>query len=94
MEQISQIDAKIQDKTAYPDILVISRTFLPTEGGIGEYIYNRCLQDPERVIVLASSCSGDKAFDRDQQFPVYRWSNPRFLRSGFVENNIKHTCTR
>ncbi|MBD2605018.1 glycosyltransferase family 4 protein [Scytonema hofmannii FACHB-248] len=90
MEQISQIDARIQDKTAYPDILVISRTFLPNEGGIAEYIYNRCLQDPERVIVLAGSCSGDKAFDRDQQFPVYRWSNPRFLRSGFVQNTIKH----
>lgn len=89
MEQISQIDGKIRDKTASPDILVISRTFLPIQGGIGEYIYNRCLQDPERVIVLTGSCSGDKAFDRAQQFPVYRWSNPRFWRSGFVENNIK-----
>ena len=90
MENITQIDAKIRDKTASPDILVISRTFLPKQGEIGEYIYNRCLQDPERVIVLAAGCSGDKAFDQSQQFPVYRWSNFRFGHNSFVENTIKH----
>jgi len=50
MEHISQLTAEIRDKAAYPDILVISRTFLPKEAVIGEYIYDRCLQDPERVI--------------------------------------------
>lgn len=89
MEHISQIDAKVEDKTASPDILVISCSFLPSLAGIGEYIYNRCLQDPEKVIVLAAGCSGDKAFDASCQFPVYRWSNPRFWRSVFLGNIIK-----
>ncbi|MBD2167235.1 glycosyltransferase family 4 protein [Calothrix membranacea FACHB-236] len=73
MEHISQLAGNVREQTALPDILVISRSFLPQEAIIGEYIYNRCLQDPERVIVLAASCSGDKAFDQAQKFPVYRW---------------------
>ncbi|MDZ8055496.1 MAG: glycosyltransferase family 4 protein [Aulosira sp. ZfuVER01] len=73
MEHISQLAANVREKTAFPDILVISRSFLPKEAVISEYIYNRCLQDPERVIVLAAACSGDKVFDRDQKFPIYRW---------------------
>ncbi len=89
MEHISQLTAKIREKTAYPDILVISRIFLPKEAVIGEYIYNRCLQDPERVIVLAAGCSGDKVFDQSQQFPVYRWSYPKYWRSGFVGGILK-----
>ena len=78
MEHISQLGTKIRDQTATPDILVISRLFLPKEAVIGEYLYNRCLQDPERVIVLAAGCSGDKVFDQAQQFPIYRWPNPRY----------------
>jgi glycosyltransferase involved in cell wall biosynthesis len=89
MEHISQLTAKIREKTAYPDILVISRIFLPKEAVIGEYIYNRCLQDPERVIVLAAGCLGDKVFDQTQQFPVYRWTYPKYWRSGFVGNILK-----
>ncbi|WP_392532019.1 glycosyltransferase family 4 protein [Nostoc sp. C117] len=85
MEHISQLTAKIRDETAHPDILVISRVFLPREAVIGEYMYNRCLQDPERVIVLAASCSGDKVFDENQQFPIYRWSYPKYLPSSFLE---------
>ncbi|BAY88214.1 MULTISPECIES: glycosyltransferase family 4 protein [unclassified Tolypothrix] len=73
MEHISQLAGNVREQTALPDILVISRSFLPKEAIIGEYIYNRCLQDPERVIVLAASCSGDQAFDRVQKFPIYRW---------------------
>jgi glycosyltransferase involved in cell wall biosynthesis len=85
MENISQIRANIRDKSAsYPDILVISRSFLPKTGGIEEYIYNRCLQDPERVIVLVAGCGGDKAFDKVQQFPVYRWIIPQYCRRGFL----------
>jgi glycosyltransferase involved in cell wall biosynthesis len=34
--------------------------------------------------VLAASCSGDKAFDENQQFPVYRWFYPRYWGSGCV----------
>ncbi|WP_193196160.1 glycosyltransferase family 4 protein [Nostoc sp. MG11] len=89
MEHISQLTAKIREKTAYPDILVISRIFLPKEAVIGEYIYNRCLQDPERVIVLAAGCSGDKVFDQTQQFPVYRWIYPEYWRSGFIGSILK-----
>jgi glycosyltransferase involved in cell wall biosynthesis len=89
MEHISQLTAKIREKTAYPDILVISRIFLPKEAVIGEYIYNRCLQDPERVIVLAAGCSGDKVFDQSQQFPVYRWAYPKYWCSGFVGGILK-----
>ena len=73
MENISQLGSQVRDKTAYPDILVISRIFRPEEAVIGEYVYNRCLQDPDRVIVLAGGCHGDKKFDKSQQFPVYRW---------------------
>jgi glycosyltransferase involved in cell wall biosynthesis len=77
MEHISQLATKVRDKTAFPDILVISRSFLPKQAVIGEYIYNRCLQDPERIIVLTASCSGDQLFDQVQKFPVYRWPIPR-----------------
>lgn len=89
MEHISHIKATIRDKTvSYPDILVISRTFQPSLGGIEEYIYNRCLQDPERVIVLAASCLGDKPFDKAQQFPVYRWPS-RYWRFCFVGSMLQ-----
>ncbi|WP_341527665.1 glycosyltransferase family 4 protein [Nostoc sp. UHCC 0302] len=89
MEHISQLTTQIREKTAYPDILVISRLFLPKEAAIGEYIYNRCLQDPKRVIVLASGCSGDKVFDQAQQFPVYRWPYSRYWCSGFMGSLLK-----
>lgn len=62
-----------------PDILIVSRTFLPEVGGIQEYAYNRCLQDPARVIVLTAACTGDQLFDQAQPFLVYRWSIPKFL---------------
>ncbi|MGA7932845.1 MAG: glycosyltransferase family 4 protein [Kovacikia sp.] len=63
-------------------ILVVSRTFFPKEGGIEEYIYNRCLQDPEQVVVLSASLPGDQDFDQAQPFPVYRWPVPAFLQTG------------
>jgi phosphatidylinositol alpha-1,6-mannosyltransferase len=63
-----------------PDILVICRTFLPEVGGIQEYAYNRCLQDPERIIVLAAACPGDAEFDLAQPFTIYRWFNPPLLQ--------------
>ncbi|MBE9049634.1 glycosyltransferase family 4 protein [Nostocales cyanobacterium LEGE 11386] len=84
MEHISQLAAKIRDTTASPEILVISRLFLPKKAAIGEYLYNRCLQDPERVVVLAAGCTGDKVFDQAQQFPIYRWPNPRYWLGSFI----------
>jgi phosphatidyl-myo-inositol dimannoside synthase len=89
MEHISQLPTKIRDKTASPDILVISRFFLPKEAVIGEYLYNRCLQDPERVIVLAAGCVGDKVFDQSQQFPVYRWPNSQYWLEHLMGSFLK-----
>ncbi len=51
------------NKALSPDILVVSRTFLPKDGGIEEYVYNRCMQAPERIILLTSSYPGDEEFD-------------------------------
>ncbi|MBD2387526.1 glycosyltransferase family 4 protein [Cylindrospermum sp. FACHB-282] len=89
MENISRIGTQIRDETAYPDILVISRIFRPLDAVIGEYVYSRCLQDPDRVIVLAAGCSGDKVFDQGQQFPVFRWPYFRFWTGGFLGNILK-----
>jgi glycosyltransferase involved in cell wall biosynthesis len=61
-------------KTARREILVVSRVFPPDPGGIQEYTYNRCLQDRDRIAVLAANCSGAKLFDQKQDFPIYRWS--------------------
>ena len=76
-----------------PDILVVSRTFAPKEGGIEEHIYNRCLQEPERVIVAAASCSGDKAFDRAQPFISYRWWMPNHFKLGIIGSLFKQALT-
>ncbi|TVP56699.1 MAG: glycosyltransferase family 4 protein [Nodularia sp. (in: Bacteria)] len=89
MENISPLPTKIRDQTASPDILVISHLFLPKKAVIGEYIYNRCLQDPERVVVLAAGCTGDQAFDHAQQFPVYRWPNSRFWLGNFIGSFVQ-----
>jgi glycosyltransferase involved in cell wall biosynthesis len=72
-----------------PDILVISRVFFPDAGGIQEYAYNRCLQDPDRVIVLTSGCAGDQSFDRVQPFPIYRWSIPAMSRLSVIGSILK-----
>ncbi|HLP87903.1 MAG TPA: glycosyltransferase family 4 protein [Nostocaceae cyanobacterium] len=91
MEHISQLGSQIREKAAYPDILVISRIFQPQEAVIGEYVYNRCLQDPERIIVLTTGCTGDKTFDQAQEFPVYRWPNFGFSR-GILGKFIYAIC--
>ena len=90
MENISRIETKVREKTASPDILIISRTFLPKVDAIGEYIYTRCLQEPGRVIVLVASCSGDKKFDKVQQFPVYRWPIPEYCYDSFIGNILRY----
>jgi glycosyltransferase involved in cell wall biosynthesis len=92
MEHISHLPTKVRDKTAYPDILVISSLFLPRKTVIGEYIYNRCLQDPERVVVLAAGCSGDQVFDQEQKFSVYRWINLRYWLGNFIGGLLQPAC--
>jgi glycosyltransferase involved in cell wall biosynthesis len=89
MEHISQLGTKVRETINNPDILVISRTFQP-QNPVGEYVYNRCLQDPERVIVLSSSCRGDKIFDKSQKFPVYRWWKWSFWGSVWINNLYDH----
>ncbi len=81
--QNSQLQAStmVEATSSTADILVISHLFPPSVGGIEEYAYNRCLQDPDRVIVLAASYPGEQAFDRAQAFPVHRWPMPSYLRS-------------
>lgn len=89
MEHISSRVATVAEQTVSPNILVVCRTFLPKEGGIEEYIYNRCLQDTERVIVLTASCAGDKAFDKSQLFPVYRWQTPKSWGHSWSQNILQ-----
>jgi glycosyltransferase involved in cell wall biosynthesis len=76
-----------------PKILVISRTFLPKEGGIEEYVYNRSLQDPHQVVVLAASYPNDRSFDQSQDFPIYRWWMPKSFPSGVLGGILKQICT-
>ncbi|MFK0733820.1 MAG: glycosyltransferase family 4 protein [Gloeotrichia echinulata HAB0833] len=76
MWTFSQSITSISAQDHKPNILVISRTFFPNQGGIQEYAYNRCLQDPKSVIVLSSACADDGKFDQIQTFPIYRWPMP------------------
>jgi glycosyltransferase involved in cell wall biosynthesis len=73
MQELYPTSLPKADPIASPDILVVSRTFLPDPGGIQEYVYNRCLQDCDRIIVLTAGCPGDKSFDQQQPFAIYRW---------------------
>ncbi|MBX2862943.1 MAG: glycosyltransferase family 4 protein [Leptolyngbyaceae cyanobacterium MAG.088] len=77
------------DQNSSPDILIVTRTFLPNAGGIEEYAYNRCLQDPSRVIVLTSQCAGHEKFDQAQPFPIHRWPVPSFLEYGALGSILK-----
>ncbi len=64
MQNISQINSNaIKEETSSRDILVVSRTFFPKEGGIEEYVYNRCLQNPQRTILLTATFAGCRDFD-------------------------------
>ncbi|MEO1396871.1 MAG: glycosyltransferase family 4 protein [Cyanobacteria bacterium J06634_5] len=67
---------KLSASSGTPKILVVTRTFLPAAGGIEDYVYSRCLQEPDNVAVLSAACPGDKSFDAQQTFPVYRWPMP------------------
>ncbi|MFH7027943.1 MAG: glycosyltransferase family 4 protein [Heteroscytonema crispum UTEX LB 1556] len=88
MEKLLELDTLKATAPPSPDILVISRTFFPKEGGIEEYVYNRCLQDPKRIILLTASYPGDVAFDAVQPFRIYRWQTPA-LPSGKLGSILK-----
>jgi phosphatidylinositol alpha-1,6-mannosyltransferase len=79
-----------------PSILVVSHSFLPQAGGIEEYAYNRCLQDPEQVIVATAACAGDRQFDSQQPFPIHRWYVPKWVQSprGLGSVRLTNVCRR
>ncbi len=81
MQELYPTSLPKADSIASQDILVVSRTFLPDPGGIQEYVYNRCLQDRDRIIVLTAGYPGDKSFDQQQPFRIYRWPDFSFCRS-------------
>ncbi len=89
MQNLTEANTVTKNQVFSPDILVISRTFLPKEGGIEEYTYNRCLQDSQRVIALTSSYPGNANFDQKQPFPIYRWYLPQFLKTGILSSFSK-----
>lgn len=80
------LDTKSEATT--PDILIVSRVFPPEPGGIQDYVYNRCLQDPDRAIVLTAAAPETKHFDANQPFPVYRWFVPKFLHDFFAQAGL------
>ncbi len=89
MNTLLQTSATKINKSQTLDILVICRIFFPDPGGIQEYVYNRCLQEPEKIIVLTSACKNDKSFDQKQPFPIYRWSTPILKYLGKFNGIIK-----
>ncbi|MGD1872499.1 MAG: glycosyltransferase family 4 protein [Mastigocoleus sp.] len=93
IQNIAELSPKEKVKTTLRDKLIVSRTFFPKEGGIEEYVYNRCLQDSEQIIVATPSLSGDKEFDRIQKFPIYRWYVPSFLTGGLIAGIVKQIFT-
>ena len=88
METLKEKD-RAKEKQTLLDTLVVSRTFFPKTGGIEEYVYNRCLQEPSKVIILASGCQGDFAFDFKQPFITHRWSMPEWMFRGIIGSLLK-----
>jgi glycosyltransferase involved in cell wall biosynthesis len=84
-----QTSTFVEATASTADILVISRVFPPGVGGIEEYAYNRCRQDPERVIVMTAAGAGAEAFDRMQAFPVHRWPMPELGAAGKLGSLLK-----
>ncbi len=89
MQQVSQAKLVEKKESTPAKILVITRTFLPKEGGIEEYVYNRCLQDLDTIILLTSNYAGSKEFDRQQSFSIHRWWIPCWLPDGILGSLVK-----
>ncbi|TAE61344.1 MAG: glycosyltransferase family 4 protein [Nostocales cyanobacterium] len=101
MENITQLGTQITEQTHCPDILIMSRIFKPQGSVIGEYVYNRCLQDPDRIIVITSGCSNDKNndknFEQPPEFPVYHCLNynfPKNFLGGNLVSRLIKTCLK
>jgi phosphatidyl-myo-inositol dimannoside synthase len=94
MQHVSQFNAPIKSTITSPEILVITDIFLPQESGNSEYIYSRCLEDYERVLLLAPECENDKEFDKKQIFPIYRWTVNQYLERGIFGKKIKKISTQ
>ncbi|MDD5043298.1 MAG: glycosyltransferase family 4 protein [Patescibacteria group bacterium] len=69
-------------------ILLITLEFPPQIGGIANYLYNIFSHLPEdRICVLANKISGDKEFDKRQNYKIYRKKllykifRPKWLRA-------------
>jgi phosphatidyl-myo-inositol dimannoside synthase len=84
MQHASSFNASITSAITSPEILVITDKFLPQESGISEYIYNRCLEDYENILLLAPECPDDKEFDKKQNFTIYRWRVNQYLLRGIL----------
>jgi len=54
--------------------LLLTHGFPPDVGGIQTYMYARCLGTPGEIVVVAPNRPGAAAFDREQPFPVRRWT--------------------
>lgn len=55
--------------------------FPPIVGGQPNYVYSRCVANPDNLLVVAREVDGQETFDRAQPFPVKRFSYPE-TRSG------------
>ncbi|MEL6457652.1 MAG: glycosyltransferase family 4 protein [Cyanobacteria bacterium J06621_15] len=81
MQNLSSVDnITSQEEASTPKILVVSRTFFPKEGGIEEYVYNRCLQNPQKTVLLTATFEGYQDFDKNQEFYIHRWYLPKIPR--------------
>lgn len=88
MAQAVHLNTLTSARTGTPQgkTLVVSRCFAPDPGGIQDYAYNRCLHDPDRLIVLTATTSSlDRRFDQAQAFPIHRWPVPKDLRRFFSQ---------
>ncbi|OGH95018.1 MAG: hypothetical protein A2538_05030 [Candidatus Magasanikbacteria bacterium RIFOXYD2_FULL_41_14] len=69
-------------------ILILTSDYPPQIGGIASYIYNFAAHWPGEVAIYAPRVAGDKQFDDQNSWKVYRrkqswWLWPRWLRALF-----------
>ncbi|MGH3428974.1 MAG: alpha-(1-2)-phosphatidylinositol mannosyltransferase, partial [Mycobacteriales bacterium] len=60
--------------------LLVTNDFPPRQGGIQAFVHQLALrQDPDELIVFASSSPGAERFDAEQPFPVVRYPGSMLL---------------
>lgn len=69
----SQLSGGCLSSDKSPKRLIVTRTFLPSPGGIEDYVYSLCEKAPQPLAVLSATCQDDSAFDEHQPFPIHRW---------------------